>query len=139
MESILNSAEVCRIALAEKNEPYLVPVCFAYKDNAIYFHSAPAGKKIDMLTKNPRCCVEVDSSSGPIKRDDPCSWEMRYMSVICTGNARILTGYKEKCAAMNCILRHYGSPEHPFSEKEMERVCLVKISLDGMTGKHYGY
>ncbi len=139
MESILNGAEVCRIALADGGEPYVVPVSFAYEDNAIYFHSALQGKKIEMLTRNPRCCVEVDSSSGPIKGDNPCAWEMRYKSVICTGTARILTGYEEKCVAMNCILRHYGSPEHPFSEKEMERVCLVKISLDGMTGKRYGY
>jgi hypothetical protein len=139
MEAILSGAEVCRIALCDGNEPYVVPVSFAYGDNAIYFHSAPVGKKIEMLVKNPHCCVEVDCSSGPVRSDNPCTWEMKYKSVICTGTARILTDHEEKCAAMNCILRHYGSPEHLFSEKEMERVCLVKISLDGMTGKQYGY
>jgi hypothetical protein len=139
MESILNGAGVCRIALADKNEPYVVPVCFAYEDNTIYFHSAPAGKKIEMLTRNPRCCVEVDNTSGPIKSDNPCTWEMRYQSVICTGTARVLTGYTEKCAAITCIIKHYGSKEYPFSEKEMERVCLVKVSLDEITGKSYGY
>jgi nitroimidazol reductase NimA-like FMN-containing flavoprotein (pyridoxamine 5'-phosphate oxidase superfamily) len=139
IESILNNAEVCRIALADENEPYIVPVCFAYEDNTIYFHSAPAGKKIAMLTKNPRCCVEVDRSSGPIKSDNPCKWEMQYQSIICTGTARILTGYAEKCAAMNTIMRHYGSKDHPFTEKELETVCLVKVLLGGMTGKSYGY
>ncbi|MGA7798499.1 MAG: pyridoxamine 5'-phosphate oxidase family protein [Methanoregula sp.] len=109
------------------------------RDNAIYFHSAPVGKKIKILAKNPRCCVEVDSSDGPVRSDNPCRWEMRYKSVICTGIARILEDYREKCAAMNCIIRHYGGPEYPFSEKEIERVCLVKIPLDGMTGKQYGY
>ncbi|HVP95743.1 pyridoxamine 5'-phosphate oxidase family protein [Methanoregula sp.] len=139
MESILNDAEVCRIALADSGEPYVVPVCFAYGENAIYFHSAPEGKKMEMLGKNPRCCVEVDQSSGPIRNDNPCAWEMRYQSVICTGIARILTDYEEKCAAMNRLLQHYGSPGHAFTEKEMERVCLVKISLDGMTAKQHGY
>ncbi|MFZ0005278.1 MAG: pyridoxamine 5'-phosphate oxidase family protein [Methanoregula sp.] len=139
MEAILKSADVCRIALADENRPYVVPVCFAYEDNAIYFHSSPVGKKIDMLTKNPRCCIEVDRSSGPIKSDNPCTWEMQYQSVICTGTARILSEYGEKCAAMNCIMRHYSSEAHPFSEKEMERVCLVKVLLDKMTGKSYGY
>ncbi|MFZ1897393.1 pyridoxamine 5'-phosphate oxidase family protein [Methanoregula sp.] len=109
------------------------------RDNAIYFHSAPVGKKIEILAKNPRCCVEVDSSDGPVRSDNPCRWEMRYKSVICTGIARILEDYREKCAAMNCIIRRYGGPEYPFSEKEIERVCLVKIPLDGMTGKQYGY
>jgi len=139
MEAILDSAEVCRIGLADGNEPYVVPVCFAYRDNAIYFHSALVGKKMEMLVKNPRCCVEVDHSAGPIRHENPCTWEMRYQSVICTGTARVLAGYEEKREAMNAILRHYGSPDHPFTEKELEKVSLVKISLDGMTGKQHGY
>jgi len=139
MEAILDAAEVCRIALADGGEPYVVPVCFAYGDNAIYFHSALAGRKMEILAKNPRCCVEVDRSSGPIQSDNPCAWEMRYQSVICTGTARVLTEYGEKRDAMNRILQHYGSPEHAFSEKELEKVGLVKISLDGMTAKQHGY
>jgi len=139
MEEILNSAEVCRIGLADEGEPYVVPVCFAYQDNAIYFHSALVGKKMEMLAKNPRCCVEVDHSIGPIRDENPCTWEMRYRSVICTGTARILSGYEEKRGAMIAILRHYGSPDHPFTEKELEKVCLVRISLDGMTAKQHGY
>ncbi|ABS54565.1 pyridoxamine 5'-phosphate oxidase-related, FMN-binding [Methanoregula boonei 6A8] len=139
MEAILTSAEVCRIGLADGGEPYVVPVCFAYRDNAIYFHSAQAGKKMEMLLKNPRCCVEVDHSTGPIPDKNPCSWEMRYRSVICTGTAKNLTWYEEKREAMNAILRHYGIPDHPFTEKELEKVCLVKISLDGMTAKQHGY
>jgi hypothetical protein len=76
MEAIISGAEVCRIALCDGNEPYVVPVSFAYRDNAIYFHSAPVGKKIEILAKNPRCCVEVDSSGGPARSDNPCQWEM---------------------------------------------------------------
>ena len=139
MEAILESAEVCRIGLADSGEPYVVPVCFAYQDNAIYFHSALAGKKMEMLAKNPRCCAEVDISTGPIPDKDPCTWEMRYRSVICTGTARILTVYEEKREAMNAILRHYGNPDHPFTEKELKQVNLVKITIDGMTGKQHGY
>jgi hypothetical protein len=139
MEASLNSAEVCKIGLSDRGEPYVVPVCFAYRDNAIYFHSAPGGKKMEMLAKNPRCCVEVDHSTGPIREENPCTWEMRYRSVICTGTAKILIGYEEKCEATNAILRHYGSPNYPFTEKELEKVCLVRISLDGMTAKQHGY
>jgi hypothetical protein len=139
MEVILTSAVVCRIGLADGSEPYVVPVCFAYRDNAIYFHSALGGKKMEMLRKNPRCCVEVDHSTGPIRDENPCTWAMRYRSVICTGTAKILTVYEEKREAMNAILRHYGSPDHPFTEKELEKVCLVRITLDGMTAKQHGY
>jgi nitroimidazol reductase NimA-like FMN-containing flavoprotein (pyridoxamine 5'-phosphate oxidase superfamily) len=141
MEAILEAAPVCRLAMAAETEPYAVPLCFAYvaAENAIYFHSAQEGKKIGMLAKNPRCCVEVDISDGPLPDKSPCSWEFRYRSVICTGTAYTLTDFQEKNRALNCIIRRYGEKDHRFTEKELERVCVVKIAIGEMTGKKHGY
>jgi hypothetical protein len=141
MEAILAGAMVCRVAMADGTEPYVVPLCFAYvaDDNAIYFHSAREGKKIDILGKNPRCCVEVDICDGPIPDKSPCNWEFRYKSVICTGTAHLLSDPEEKNRALNCIIRHYGDTDHQFTEKELERVCVVKIVIGEMTAKKHGY
>ncbi|HVN74492.1 MAG TPA: pyridoxamine 5'-phosphate oxidase family protein [Methanoregula sp.] len=141
MEAILAEAPVCRLAMADGTEPYVVPLCFAYAadDNAIYFHSAREGKKIGMLENNPRCCVEVDISDGPLPDKSPCSWEFRYRSVICTGTAHVVSDPGEKNRALNCIIRHYGECDHPFTEKELDRVCVVKIVIGEMTGKKHGY
>ena len=49
IESIIKRATVCRIALSENNVPYIVPLSFGYKDNCLYFHSAPEGRKIDII------------------------------------------------------------------------------------------
>ncbi len=78
IESILHHAIVCRIGLADGDEPYIVPVSFGYEDRTIYFHSAPEGKKISMLKKNSRCCFEVDQCDNVISADRPCDWSMRY-------------------------------------------------------------
>jgi nitroimidazol reductase NimA-like FMN-containing flavoprotein (pyridoxamine 5'-phosphate oxidase superfamily) len=139
MEAILGQAQVCRVAMLDGNEPYVVPLCFGYADNAIWIHSALAGKKIGALARNPRVCVEVDLHDGPIPDARPCSWEFRYRSVICTGTARIVTDYQEKREGLSCILQHYGAGEHEFSESELDRVCVVKIEILEMTGKKYGY
>jgi uncharacterized protein len=141
MEAILAGAPVCRLGMADGTDPYIVPLCFAYVagDNAIYFHSAREGKKISMLAKNPRCCVEVDICEGPIPDTSPCTWEFRYKSVICTGMASVLTSPEEKNRALNHIIRHYGDTDHQFTEKELERVCVVKIGIGEMTGKKHGY
>jgi hypothetical protein len=139
MESILAEAPVCRLALADGGEPYVVPLCFGYSDRVLYFHSAGEGRKIALLRKNPRCCVEVDRCEGPLPDAKPCSWEIRYKSVICSGTARIADTTGEKRTGLNCILRHYGGTEYPFSEKELERVCVVRVEIREMTGKKYGY
>jgi len=139
MEALLAEAPVCRVAMADGGEPYVVPLCFGYDNNAIYIHSAKEGKKIAMLTQNPRCCVEADICDGPIPNESPCAWEFRYKSIICTGTAHLLADAREKNMALNCILRHYGEKDHQFTEKELERVCVIKIVIGEMTGKKHGY
>ena len=138
MESILGEASVCRLALADDGEPYVVPLCFGYDRGALYFHSAGEGRKIALLVKNPRCCVEVDQYEGPLRDASPCRWEFRYKSVICTGTARIVESFEEKRRGLNCILQHYGGPGYPFPEEELSRVSVIRVDITEMTGKKYG-
>ncbi|RZB37859.1 MAG: uncharacterized protein SRB2_00961 [Desulfobacteraceae bacterium Eth-SRB2] len=72
IESIICRSMVCRLAMADKNRPYIVPLCFGYKDNTLYFHSAGQGKKLDMLKKNYSVCFEFDIDYEPIKSDKVC-------------------------------------------------------------------
>jgi len=139
MESILEAAPVCRIGMALGGEPYVVPVCFAYRNGSIYFHSATEGRKIEILKENPRCCVEVDASEGAIRDENPCKWEMRYRSVICTGTAHFVENPDEKQEALNLILHHYKGDPRPFTEQEMRPVSVIRIDVDEMTGKQHGY
>ena len=137
IESILNNAAICRIGLADGGEPYIIPVCFGYRDKTIYFHSALAGKKISMLEKNSRCCFEVDQFDNIICSECPCSWGMRYRSVIGFGRARFIKDVEEKKTGLNCIMHHYGSRVHHFSDDDVRNVCVIRIDIDSMTGKKH--
>ena len=138
MVQILRNARVCRLAMSDSDQPYVVPLCFGYRDTTIYLHSAREGRKIDLLVRNPRCCIEVDDAVDPIPAANPCSWEFRYKSVICTGTARFVEDPDEKRRGLNCIMQHYGAAEYLFSDKDLGRVCVVKITILEMTGKKYG-
>jgi len=52
MEGIIKEATCCRIGLVDNDEPYVVPVCFGYERDALYFHGALAGRKVDLIKKN---------------------------------------------------------------------------------------
>jgi nitroimidazol reductase NimA-like FMN-containing flavoprotein (pyridoxamine 5'-phosphate oxidase superfamily) len=69
---------VCRLAMTDKNRPYIVTLCFGYKDDTLYFHSAGQGKKLDK--KNNSVCFEFDIDYKPIKSDKACKWGMTYKS-----------------------------------------------------------
>jgi hypothetical protein len=137
IESVIKNATVCRIGLADAGEPYVVPVCFGYEDRTIYLHSAFNGKKIAMLEKNPRCCFEVDQCDTIIHAERPCSWGLRYKSVIGFGRAYFVSDNVEKKHGLNCIMRHYGSKMHEFSDDDIRNVCIIRIKIDSITGKKH--
>jgi len=138
MESILRASPVCRLGMADGNEPYVVPVCFGYEDGSFFVHSATEGEKIDILRRSPRVCIEVDLTAGPIRNENPCAWEMRYKCVICRGTARFLEHREEKKHALNIILEHYGSSADGFSDQALAKICVIRIDVDQMTGKQHG-
>jgi len=49
LEKILKEELVCRIALNDQGNPYLVPMIFGYQDHYLFLHSAKEGRKIDIL------------------------------------------------------------------------------------------
>ena len=138
MEAILREATVCRVAITDGIEPYVIPLCFGYADGDLYFHSAREGRKIEVLMANPYCCIEADDCGGPIPSDNPCRWEFRYRSVICMGIAEFVEDPEEKRKGLDAILQHYHAGNYPFADKDLERVCVVKIVIREMTGKKYG-
>jgi uncharacterized protein len=96
-----------------------------------------AGKKITLLEKRPRCCFEVDICDQIIGNEKPCSWGMRYRSVIGYGRAEILKDHAEKQHGLNCLMQHYGGGKYLFSDKELDSVAVIRIAVESMTGKKH--
>lgn len=48
-----------RLACVHQNQPYIVPVYFAYEPDRLYGF-ATAGRKVEWMRLNPLVCVEVD-------------------------------------------------------------------------------
>ena len=48
-----------RLGCARNNQPYVVPVYFAYEPDRLYGFST-AGQKIEWMRENPLVCVEAD-------------------------------------------------------------------------------
>jgi len=95
IDTILSKATICRIGLVGNNVAYIVPLNFGYKHNCLYFHSAPIGKKIELITKNNMVCFEVDIDYDIVNTGIPCNWSSKYVSIIGYGKARFITNTKQ--------------------------------------------
>jgi nitroimidazol reductase NimA-like FMN-containing flavoprotein (pyridoxamine 5'-phosphate oxidase superfamily) len=139
IESIIMKSSVCRLGLSEDDRPYIVPLCFGYKDNALYFHSGREGKKLEILKKNSTVCFELDTDHEIVSNESPCRWNMRYRSVIGVGKASLLDDPEHKRKALDIIMKHYAGPPSDYAAAKMERMLIIKVEIESMTGKQSGY
>ena len=143
IEDILKSGRLCHIAMAYDNEPYLVTVNYGCRDNTIYFHSAPKGKKIDWLRNNPRVCFMIYTNDVMVTGDNPCSdWTMKYKSIIGYGQITILNSPEEKAEGLNILMAQYTeNGPFKFVEKNLEETVVIKIEIEEISakGSHSGH
>ena len=138
IESIIHRCTVCRLAMADGNRPYLVPLSFGHKNNSLYFHSANRGKKLDILKKNNAVCFEFDIDCEPVKADKGCEWGMKYKSVIGFGKAFFIDDVESKSAALDIIVKHYSDGSFTYPESELKNTVVIKVEITHMTGKQSG-
>lgn len=139
IETIIKRSLACRLGLAEKDKPYVVPLCFGYNNNTLYFHSAPEGKKINIIKNNPNVCFEFDVDVDLVKNKKACSWGMRYRSVIGFGKASFIEDPAEKREALRAIVSQYSKDQVvEYTEADVKGIVLIKVKIDRMTGKTSG-
>jgi len=135
IESIIKRSLVCRLAMADGKWPYVVPLCFGYKDNALFFHSAQEGYKLEVLKKNNRVCFEFDIDCRTTPSEKPCEWAMAYQSVIGFGKATVLEDRKSKKEGLDIIFRQYARKITEYSEASLESTTVIKVEIVQMTAK----
>jgi len=60
IESLLQEQMLCRIAFKGDEYPYMAPFQYVLIDGSLYFHFTDYGKKMRLLEKDRRVCVEIE-------------------------------------------------------------------------------
>ena len=135
IEAIIRASVVCHLALSDKDQPYIVPLCFGYRDNTLYFHSGVNGRKLEILKKNPSVCFEFEMNVGILEAEEACSWNMAYQSVIGFGKAVFLEDIVEKRMALGIIVGQYSDTTFELPDAKLRKTTVIKVPIDSMTGK----
>lgn len=136
MHAIIAASPVMRLAMCRGDEPYLVPVSFGFDGEAIYFHCAPEGLKVDILRHNPRvCCLFEGNSVFEAKGANPCAWGFSFATVIVRGSAEQVQAAEAKLAALQCITDNYAENAPRVPGDKIGNVDVWKIRILEMRGK----
>lgn len=133
--NILNKGEYGVLGtIGENGYPYTVPLSYVYVNDAIYFHCAFEGNKIDNIKYNSKVSFNVVTN---IKLQSD-KFTTGFESVTAFGNA-IFTEGEEKIEALKAFIEKY-SPD--FKEEGLKYIsraaaatCIVKIQIERITGK----
>lgn len=96
INAIIEKTRVLRLGMVNGNKPYVVPLCFGYHEQVLYFHGALKGQKIDVLRENPNVCFEFDTVAEAVASEKACDWSMMYQSVVGFGKAILIGSHHRR-------------------------------------------
>ena len=136
IDEIIRSALVCRIAFADRDEPYMVPVSFGYDGRALYIHTAKTGRKINFIELNNRVCFELEGNISLQTDDgDACNWTFAFESVIGYGTITELETAEDRTHGLNQIMLHYSGREWDIEPSATATTRVWRIGIESVTGK----
>ena len=134
---ILDEAVILHLALLDGDRPYIIPVNFGFKGDSIYIHSAPEGKKIDLIRRHNIVSFQAETGLEIVHKSIPDKCGMLYRSVAGCGRAFIVESREEKKVALNLLMAHNTKDSQSNWEfgKCLDEVCIIRIEIESITGK----
>ncbi|AQR95015.1 pyridoxamine 5'-phosphate oxidase [Clostridium saccharoperbutylacetonicum] len=120
--------------IGENGYPYGLPINYVYKDNALYFHCATEGTKLENLKNSNKVsfCVVGDTCVLPDK------FSTNYESVIVFGKANEVLGEEKNMILLELINKY--SPDYIENGKKyisasIIKTNVIKIDIEHISGK----
>ena len=132
---LINKQNVLRLGLSVDNRPYVVPLNYGFTDNTFYIHCAREGRKLDMIRKNPLVCVEIEGENLIVEGEIACKYTTKYSSVIGYGHAEILENLEDIKDGLDVLMAQFSDRQFTYGQKVMEKIAIIKIQMDELSGK----
>lgn len=132
---LLNSCEYGVLStVSSDGEPYGVPISYCVVDNALYFHSALEGRKLDNVQHNKSASFCVVGNTEILQS----KFSTKFESVIVSGLIEIATG-EDKQIGLEGLIKKY-SPDFieeglKYIDRATDETMVLKLNIKHMTGK----
>ena len=135
---VLRDCEYATVATINADAtPYCIPVSPVLIENAIYFHCATEGRKLENINNNNIVCISCVRYTKLI----PEKFTTEYESAVAVGKCAIVADEKEKIMALReiCIKYAKGSTRSfdLVINKSLHKTCVCRIDIEQITGKAY--
>lgn len=141
IDKIIRKNIVCYVGLIDLDDrPYVIPMNFGYAGDTLYLHSAPEGRSVEALKKNPNVCITFSEGHELIYQNEEvaCSYRMKSSSVICRGRVVFENDFDKKIECLNIIMKQYSDREFKYSDPAVKNVLIWKVEIEEVSSKIFG-
>lgn len=141
IKEIISKNKTCFVGVTDtQGRPYVLPMNFGYKDDAIYLHSALGGSCVEALRQNPQVCITfcTDAQLAYQNEEVACSYRMKAASVICRGIVAFEDDFDEKVKALDIIMQQYTNRTFTYSTPAVNNVLVWKVEIEEISSKVFG-
>jgi len=140
IHQVLSDNILGRIGFSDKKNTYVIPISYAFHDNAIYCHTRE-GFKLQIMRSNPSVCFEVEVIS------DMANWK----TVLCTGEFEEIINQEQRSQALQYLADRllpivssettHLFPNWPFPPSNLNEIkgVVFKINITSITGRYEKY
>ena len=94
IEKIIREQMLCRIAFRGDKYPYMAPFQYVFMNGSLYFHFTDYGRKMRLLERDRRVCVEIESYRKDLSE---------YSFVVLRGTLKIVKGPQERARVIKTM------------------------------------
>ncbi len=142
IDGLLGRCRWMSIALTGPEGPYIITLSYGYdrERNALFFHTARTGLKLELLRKDPRACGTIIEDLGYLH--GRCSHA--YRSLVVFGKISFVEGTDEIDHAFNVLLEHQEREpvkmkrEFLGSEGAARSAQILRFDIESMRCKQGG-
>ena len=137
---IIGDCKVLRLGMVDGGRPYVVPMNFGFdlRDGVLelYCHSAPEGRKVEVLRRKPEVCFEMDCGHRLVEAEAACGYGFAYSSVIGEGTVGFIEDHEEKLRALLRIMEHQtGRSDFSIPDAALRGVLVFGVAVGSFTAK----
>lgn len=137
---ILDNAKITHVGLVDDGEPYVVPMNYGYtlEDGqlTVYLHGALRGRKLDVIAKEPRVFLTMETDLMPFDGDVACRYGLAYSSIMAKGVAEIVEDTEEKKHGLSVLMKTQTGKDFTFDDRMVSVVSVIKITVSQYTAKY---
>jgi nitroimidazol reductase NimA-like FMN-containing flavoprotein (pyridoxamine 5'-phosphate oxidase superfamily) len=139
VHGILDAAALCHVSYVIDGQPYCTPTLFWREGTRLYWHGSSASRMLRNLSEGQRACLTVAHLDSLVMARCGFNHSADYRSVMCFGQARLVTDLEEKRQALVMMVDRFFPNRtaglRQSTAQEIKATAVVSMEIETASAK----